>query len=228
MIIDHSCKKFGFRAFIWYTSAMMNKNPTTSWKELPSLPNWLLSLWALATASFIASAVAGAAITNMQGDIAEIDETLSMSVAELKEAGQKRDEAISELNGTLSLLLIRLAKDGVVLAVNNSPLKLTDTGQKIADKLSVVAFIEKNYDTIVETRPNENNELDIQTWSRSTATGEIIKGLLGPEGIDAIKRAMFAEGWEQSSELAVWYALREVYGITLRDMIFQKELNKTV
>ena len=200
---------------------MMNKNSTTPWKELPSLPNWLLSLWALVTASFVASAAAGVAITNMQGDIAEIDETLSMSVAELKEAGQRRDE-------TLSMILIHLAKDGMILAVNNSPLKLTDTGQKIADKLSVVAFIEKNYDTIVETRPDENNELDIQTWSRSTATGEIIKGLLGPEGIDAIKRAMFAEGWTQSSELAVWYTLREVYGITLRDMIFQKELNKTV
>ena len=199
----------------------MNKNSTTPWKELPSLPNWLLSLWALVTASFVASAAAGVAITNMQGDIAEIDETLSMSVAELKEAGQRRDE-------TLSMILIHLAKDGMILAVNNSPLKLTDTGQKIADKLSVVAFIEKNYDTIVETRPDENNELDIQTWSRSTATGEIIKGLLGPEGIDAIKRAMFAEGWTQSSELAVWYTLREVYGITLRDMIFQKELNKTV
>ena len=196
---------------------MMNKNSATSWKELPSLPNWLLSLWALVTASFVASAVAGVAITNMQGDIAE-----------LKEAGQKRDEAISELNGTLSLLLIRLAKDGVVLAVNNRPLALTDTGRTIADNLSVVAFIEKNYDTIVKTRPNENNELDIQTWSRSAATGEIIKDLLGHEGIDAIKKAMFAQDWEQSSELAVWYALREVYGITLRDMIFQKELNKTV
>ena len=214
---------------------MMNKNSSTPWKELPSLPNWLLLLWALATASFVASVAVGVAIVSMQGDIAEIkeagqkrDEALSMSIAAIKENGQKRNETPSMLNGTLAMILIHLAKDGVVLAVNNRPLALTDTGRTIADNLSVVAFIEKNYDTIVETRPDENNELDIQTWSRSTATGEIIKGLLGPEGIDAIKRAMFAEGWTQSSELAVWYTLREVYGITLRDMIFQKELNKTV
>ena len=105
-----------------------------------------------------------------------------------------------------------------------SPISLNATGQRLADALKVDEFIKDNYDLIVANRPKDSNKLDIQGWSRSGDAAQVMREILGDDGADNIKNVIFDEGLDIDSDIAVEYVVREVYGIVLRDMIFEKEL----
>ena len=148
--------------------------------------------------------------------------------------GSKNSEAISKIStqvdslmhlpGDLDKLQQVIVKSRGLMAEGKSPLSLNITGQKLADALNVVEFIEDNYDLIVADRPYDSNKLDIQGWSRSRDTSQIIQRILGDDGADKIKNVVFDEGLDLDSDIAVDYIVREVYDIVLRDMIFKKEL----
>ena len=105
-----------------------------------------------------------------------------------------------------------------------SPISLNATGQRLADALKVPEFIKDNYDLIVANRPKDSNKLDIQGWSRSGDAAQVMREILGDDGADNIKNVIFDEGLDIDSDIAVEYVVREIYGIVLRDMIFEKEL----
>ena len=105
-----------------------------------------------------------------------------------------------------------------------SPISLNATGQRLADALKVDEFIKDNYDLIVANRPKDSNKLDIQGWSRSGDAAQVMREILGDDGADNIKNVIFDEGLDIDSDIAVEYVVREVYGIVLRDMVFEKEL----
>ena len=132
-------------------------------------------------------------------------------------------DSLMRLPEELDKLQQVIVKSRVSVAEGKSPLSLNITGRKLADALNVVEFIEDNYDLIVANRPDDSNKLDIQGWSRSRDTSQIIQGILGDAGADKIKNVVFDEGLDLDSDIAVDYIVREVYGIVLRDMIFKKE-----
>ena len=132
-------------------------------------------------------------------------------------------DSLMRLPEELDKLQQVIVKSRVSVAEGKSPLSLNITGRKLADALNVVEFIEDNYDLIVANRPDDSNKLDIQGWSRSRDTSQIIQGILGDDGADKIKNVVFDEGLDLDSDIAVDYIVREVYGIVLRDMIFKKE-----
>ena len=125
-----------------------------------------------------------------------------------------------ELNG----LRVDFVKSQLPVTEGKSPISLNATGQKLADALKVAEFIEDNYDLIVANRPNDSNKLDIQGWSQSGDAAQVMRGILGDDGADKIKDVIFDEGLSLDSDIAVEYIVREVYGIVLRDMIFEREL----
>ena len=117
-----------------------------------------------------------------------------------------------------------IVKIQVPVNKGKSPISLNATGQRLADALKVDEFIKDNYDLIVANRPKDSNKLDIQGWSRSGDAAQVMREILGDDGADNIKNVIFDEGLDIDSDIAVEYVVREIYGIVLRDMVFEKEL----
>ena len=131
---------------------------------------------------------------------------------------------VDELRQKVDELRMDIVKGQVALAEGESPISLNADGQRLADALKVAEFIEDNYDLIVANRPQDSNKLDIHDWCQSYDAIHVIRGILGDGGADQIKNVVFEEGLPISSGIVVDYVVREVYGIVLRDMIFEKEL----
>ena len=134
--------------------------------------------------------------------------------------------SLMHLPKELKELQVDFVRNQIPVTEGKSPISLNATGQKLADALNVVEFIEDNYDLIVANRPNDSNKLDIQGWSQSGDAAQVMRGILGDDGADKIKNVIFDEGLSLDSDIAVEYIVREVYGIVLRDMIFERELIK--
>ena len=119
---------------------------------------------------------------------------------------------------------VGIVKSQVPVNKGKSPISLNATGQRLADALKVPEFIEDNYDLIVANRPKDFNKFDIHEWSRSGDAAQVMREILGDDGADNIKNVIFDEGLDLESDIAVEYVVREISGIVLRDMIFEKEL----
>ena len=133
-------------------------------------------------------------------------------------------DSLMHLPREMNELRVAFIESRLPVTEGKSPISLNATGQKLADALNVVEFIEDNYDLIVANRPNDSNKLDIQGWSQSGDAAQVMREILGDDGADNIKNVIFDEGLELDSDIAVEYIVREVYGIVLRDMIFEREL----
>ena len=131
---------------------------------------------------------------------------------------------MNELRVAFNKLHVAFIESQIPVTEGKSPISLNATGQKLADALNVVEFIEDNYDLIVANRPNDSNKLDIQGWSQSGDAAQVMREILGDDGADNIKNVIFDEGLELDSDIAVEYIVRQVYGIVLRDTIFEREL----
>ena len=155
--------------------------------------------------------------------------------------GSKNSEAISKLSTQVDSLMhlpgemneLRVAfnklhvafiESHIPVTEGKSPISLNATGQKLADALNVAEFIKDNYDLIVANRPDDSNKLDIQGWSQSGDAAQVMREILGDDGANNIKNVIFDEGLELDSDIAVEYIVRQVYGIVLRDTIFEREL----
>ena len=149
---------------------------------------------------------------------------ISTQVDSLMSLPDKVDELRMDITQKVDELRMDIAQSQVALVEGESPISLNVDGQKLADTLKVAEFIEDNYDLIVANRPKDSNKLDIHNWSRSIEVVHVVREILGDGGADKIKNVVFDEGLPLRSEIAADYVVREVYGIVLRDMIFEKEL----